>query len=193
MATRPDKSNIKADAEEHHSALANHSAFEEFRRDERHPAVLLLSGLVIAATFFGLGIIFDRWTINRQAPSSPASPEQTQTLLQPSNTSSPAHAQGIDANAAAASGSPTNGNEQARVYSILIASFERREEAEAMVRDLERAGYSDAHIPRRERGEREVVVLFGRFPREEAEQIAERMRATGNSVFRNVRVVEDAR
>lgn len=46
---------------------ARHSALEEFARDERRPAVLLLAALVIAAIFFALGIIFDRWTINRSA------------------------------------------------------------------------------------------------------------------------------
>jgi hypothetical protein len=39
----------------------SHSAFEEFRRDERRPAVLLLAALVIASVFFALGIMLGRW------------------------------------------------------------------------------------------------------------------------------------
>jgi hypothetical protein len=38
-----------------------HSAVEEFRRDERRPAVLLLCALVIAAAFFAFGILLGRW------------------------------------------------------------------------------------------------------------------------------------
>jgi hypothetical protein len=39
-----------------------HSALEEFRRDERRPALLLLAVLLIAAAFFALGIMVGRWT-----------------------------------------------------------------------------------------------------------------------------------
>ncbi len=55
-----------------------HSALEEFARDERRPAVLLLAALIIAAIFFALGIIFDRWTINRTAPQN--TPSQSAPL-----------------------------------------------------------------------------------------------------------------
>jgi hypothetical protein len=70
----------------------SHSAFEEFRRDERRPAVLLLGALVIAAAFFALGIMLGRWMADddrrdasRQRPSqsvnqpvpSPAAPRPT--------------------------------------------------------------------------------------------------------------------
>ena len=41
---------------------SRHSAFEEFSRDERRPAVLLLSALIIAAIFFAAGLLFGRWT-----------------------------------------------------------------------------------------------------------------------------------
>lgn len=39
-----------------------HSALEEFQRDERRPALMLLSMLVIAAIFFAIGILVGRWT-----------------------------------------------------------------------------------------------------------------------------------
>jgi hypothetical protein len=68
---------------------ARHSALEEFARDERRPAVLLLGALVIAAVFFALGIIFDRWTINRSMP--PSQPfNTTQTPRTISDTRPPA-------------------------------------------------------------------------------------------------------
>lgn len=62
---------------------ATHSAFEEFRRDERRPAVLLLGALVIAAAFFALGIMLGRW----MADNDNASRERpSQTVNQPSAT-----------------------------------------------------------------------------------------------------------
>jgi hypothetical protein len=48
-----------------------HSALEEFSRDERRPAVLLLAGLLIAALFFALGIMVGRWmTKPTQSPTT---------------------------------------------------------------------------------------------------------------------------
>jgi hypothetical protein len=41
---------------------SRHSALAEFQRDERRPAVLLLTILIIAALFFALGIMVGRWT-----------------------------------------------------------------------------------------------------------------------------------
>ena len=43
------------------AAAVRHSAFAEFQRDERRPAILLLGALVIAALFFALGIMLGRW------------------------------------------------------------------------------------------------------------------------------------
>lgn len=53
-----------------------HSAFEEFSRDERRPAVLLLAGLIIAAIFFALGILFGRWTEKQPRPAITAPTNQ---------------------------------------------------------------------------------------------------------------------
>jgi hypothetical protein len=50
-----------------------HSALKEFSRDERRPAVLLLSALVIAALFFAIGLLVGRWTAQPKSTSSPAS------------------------------------------------------------------------------------------------------------------------
>ncbi|HYO99071.1 MAG TPA: hypothetical protein VER76_02555 [Pyrinomonadaceae bacterium] len=55
--------------DERAAGAVRHSAFEEFRRDERRPAVLLLGALVIAALFFALGIMVGRWmTDDHDAP-----------------------------------------------------------------------------------------------------------------------------
>lgn len=57
--------------DEHAAAAVRHSAFEEFRRDERRPAILLLAALVIAAIFFALGIMIGRWMADdRDAPAA---------------------------------------------------------------------------------------------------------------------------
>lgn len=90
-----------------------HSALEEFSRDERRPAVLLLSGLIIAAIFFALGIMVGRWTTKPAAPppanqqSVPTSrPTPTPTLSPaPSPTVSPSSTTG---RAARPSPSPRN-------------------------------------------------------------------------------------
>ena len=46
-----------------------HSAFEEFSRDERRPALLLLTALAIATIFFALGIMVGRWTSDGNSQS----------------------------------------------------------------------------------------------------------------------------
>jgi hypothetical protein len=65
MAT--DTQKYAAEREPRHSALA------EFQRDERRPAVLLLTILIVAALFFALGIMVGRWTAQPKPPQS-ASP-----------------------------------------------------------------------------------------------------------------------
>ncbi|HEX8845880.1 MAG TPA: hypothetical protein VF791_14605 [Pyrinomonadaceae bacterium] len=53
---------------------ARHSALEEFSRDERRPAVLLLSALVLAVLFFAIGLLVGRWTATRDSSANAASP-----------------------------------------------------------------------------------------------------------------------
>ena len=55
---------------------ARHSALTEFQRDERRPAVLLLTLLIVAAIFFALGIMVGRWTT--QPNPSQNAPHSTQ-------------------------------------------------------------------------------------------------------------------
>ena len=66
-----------------------HSAFEEFRRDERRPAVLLLAALVIAAAFFAFGILLGRWMAAADDASVPRRPETVNQSSAP--TSAPSH------------------------------------------------------------------------------------------------------
>jgi hypothetical protein len=54
-----------------------HSALDEFRRDERRPAVLLLGALVIAAVFFAFGILLGRWMADADNDASPRLPANT--------------------------------------------------------------------------------------------------------------------
>ncbi|HEY0005098.1 MAG TPA: SPOR domain-containing protein [Pyrinomonadaceae bacterium] len=173
-------------------AGAHHSAFDEFSRDERYPAVLLLSGLFIAALFFGLGILFDRWTINRNHPSNSAAPAQTQTQSREPAAPIPTQQFPVTLAAPQPSASPRPTDNPGRSFAVLISTFERREDAASLVRELERAGYRDVRILKPEVDALRVRVLFGRFTREEANQVAARMRATGNVAFKNARAIEDA-
>jgi hypothetical protein len=69
---------------------ARHSALEEFARDERRPAVLLLGALIIAVIFFALGIIFDRWTMNQSLPfNAPLKTTQTSQTINDTRPSTP--------------------------------------------------------------------------------------------------------
>ena len=62
----------------------HHSAFEEFRRDERRPAVLLLGALVLAAAFFALGMLLGRWMADTDnAPLTQRPPQSTNISSDP--------------------------------------------------------------------------------------------------------------
>jgi hypothetical protein len=65
-----------------------HSALEEFGRDERKPAVLLLSALLLSALFFGLGLLVGRWTAE-PPPASVAPPSKPATQATPTATPQP--------------------------------------------------------------------------------------------------------
>ncbi len=58
----------------------SHSAFEEFSRDERRPAVLLLAALIIAVIFFALGIWVGRF-MSAPQPVLPNSQIKSQANL----------------------------------------------------------------------------------------------------------------
>jgi hypothetical protein len=66
-----------------------HSALEEFSRDERRPAVMLLGALVIAVLFFALGIMVGRWT-TRPTPALNTPPTNQPRGIAPVSTVTPA-------------------------------------------------------------------------------------------------------
>lgn len=190
MATETTKHTAQSDTE------SRHSAFEELYRDERRPALLLLSGLVIAVLFFALGIMVGRW-INSDSSSLPgASPAATPVAApsavnstRTSNTTTPALSP--SSNSAATS---NTARESDRRYSLLIATYSTPEDAQPLVKKLEEAGYKDVRTstPRANERPQKFSVLVGRYTREEAQQLATRLRSTGDARLRNVRVIEAA-
>ncbi|HEX8749441.1 MAG TPA: SPOR domain-containing protein [Pyrinomonadaceae bacterium] len=166
-----------------------HSALEELYRDERRPALLLLSVLAIAVLFFALGIMVGRWmkTDNGLRPgASPATtPQATPSAI---TQSAQAFAPPSTPNAAP---SPSRNSE--RRYALLIATFNTPADAQPLIKRLEDAGYKDVRTSTPRAGERQpkFSILLGHYAREEAEQLAARMRATGDPRLRYVRVIEE--
>ena len=170
-----------------------HSAFEEFSRDERRPAVLLLAGLLIAATFFAIGILVGRWSAGAggsQPTTSPGAatkqpPPPAASNLTPTPQPTPALAASDKTNQ-----SP---NEAERRFAILVATFNTPEDAQPLIKSLERAGYADIRTvaPRANNSRAKFSVMVGRYTRDEARQIAARLRATDNPKLKNARVVEN--
>ena len=165
---------------------SRHSALAEFSRDERKPAVLLLSALVLSALFFGLGLLVGRWTAEpgkaAAAPaSSPAAPATaTAPAPQPTANATPA-----------ASPSPTPAD-SARRFSLLVATYDAPEKAETLVKSLQQAGYTDIRTtaPRASETRRSYSVLVGRFTQDEAREALKRMRAAGDARLKNTKVIE---
>lgn len=186
MSTSTDKYESQTERE------APHSAFEEFSRDERRPAVILLSALVLAATFFAIGIMFGRWT------AEPGSPQAAAPSTPPAQTPPPQTPQGSGAPEQSASPQPSaveprlNDNKKRR-YALLITDLKSKEAANSLVQSLERAGYRDVRIQARTNApEATLSVLIGRYTRDEAEAEASRLKEQGGPRMKNVRVVEDA-
>lgn len=164
---------------------ARHSALTEFSRDERRPAVMLLCGLIIAAIFFGLGLVFGRWTAEPKpgvSVSSPAAPAQASTKIQNSTpqTATPAR------NEAAAT-SPDN----VRRFTLFVASFDSPVKAQPLVRALQNTGYTDVRVSTPSTGEAHsaYAVLVGHFTEEEAHTTAQRMQAVNDPRLKNVKIV----
>ncbi|HEV2912350.1 MAG TPA: hypothetical protein VGX92_03440 [Pyrinomonadaceae bacterium] len=193
MATETDKYETQAERE------ARHSAFEEFSRDERRPAVILLSALLLAAVFFAIGIMVGRWTAEpgrqhqqQQHPSvtqtaSPQTPPTSNTGGTPQQTASAQPA----ATTTAAVPAPTD--DKKRRFALLVEGLKSSEAARSLVESMERAGYRDVRtragatsVP-----ESSFSVLIGRYTRDEAEAEATRLRARGGPRLKNVRVIED--
>lgn len=185
MATETTKHVAQTEAELRHSAL------EELYRDERRPALLLLSGLVIAVLFFALGIMVGRWMSDTGQAKQGAQASSTPATVPPQSSSAPSAPVNTPASNTAAT-APNNARASERRFSILIATYNTPEDAQPMVRKLEEAGYKDVRTSTPRAGERaqRFSVLVGQYTREEAEQLAARMRSTGDARLRNVRVIE---
>jgi SPOR domain len=180
MATDTHKYAVPAEQEPRHSALA------EFSRDERRPAVLLLSALVLSALFFALGLMVGRWTAE-QRPSP---------QLASSAAASPAPAPSAPATQPAASPSQTT-NEAlpaaARRFSLLVATYDSLEKAQPLIKTLQDAGYADVRTtsPRAGEARPRYSVIAGRFTQDEARDAARRMRATNDPRMKNARVIAE--
>lgn len=185
MAIETTKPAAQTETQTHHSAL------EELYRDERRPALILLGGLVIAVIFFALGIMVGRWMSTDDNSKPGAVPASTpQATPAPVSQAAQAVAPASSANAAA---SPSPARSSDRRYSLLIATFNTPEEAQPLIKRLEDAGYKDVRTSAPGSGESQprVSILVGRYTREEADQIASRLRATGDARLRYVRVIEE--
>ncbi len=177
MATDTHKYADQVDYETRHSALA------EFSRDERRPAVLLLSALLLSALFFGLGIIVGRWTAEPEkasvaTSSSPAAQAAATPAPQPTASATPA-----------ATPAPADA---ARRFSLLVATYDAPEKAQTLVKSLQQAGYTDIRTtsPRAGETRRSYSVLVGRFTQDEAREAATRMRAANDARLKNAKVME---
>lgn len=181
---------MSTDSEKYETTIereARHSAFAEFSRDERRPAVMLLSALLLSAVFFAIGIMVGRWTV--EPPTQPdmaaSAPVQTPTP----STSGPSQQQ--PASAPAATPLSETNNKQRR-YTLLVPELKSREAARSLVESLERKGYKDVRAkPRATATDAPLDVLIGRYTRDEAEAEAARLRDQGGPRMKNVRVVED--
>ncbi|HKR01258.1 MAG TPA: SPOR domain-containing protein [Pyrinomonadaceae bacterium] len=179
MATETHKYPDQLDGEGRHSAL------KEFSRDERRPAVLLLSALVLSALFFGIGLMVGRWTAE-PGPRPQAAP--------PGNASTAS----VPAQQPAASPSATNtagGTSTAaeRRFTLLVATYDSAEKAQPLIKSLREAGYGDARTtsPRAGEPRPRYSVLAGRFTQDEAREAARRMRSSNDPRLKNARVIEE--
>ncbi|HVG34068.1 MAG TPA: SPOR domain-containing protein [Pyrinomonadaceae bacterium] len=188
MATDSDKYDEQLERESRHSAL------EELKRDERRPALILLSALLLAAIFFALGIMVGRWTTQTKtqtpatqtnAPPPPASntapPQQ-----QPSNTQA-----ATSPTASTSSPTPARPQDQTRRFSLVIENLSSERAAESLVKSLERMGYRDVRSTAKTQGS-QFSVLVGHYTREEAEAEARKLRDRGGPRLKDVRVREEA-
>ncbi|MBD0373026.1 MAG: SPOR domain-containing protein [Pyrinomonadaceae bacterium] len=187
MATETTKHTAQTEAGPRHSAL------EELYRDERRPALLLLSGLLIAVLFFALGIMVGRWMNSDNGSRPSAAPASTP---QPSPIPQGAPQTSVPATGASASNTNSASNttqDAARRYSLLIATFNTPEEAQPLIKRLEDAGYKDVRTstPRASERQPKFSILVGHYTRDEADQLAARMRATGDPRLRYARVIEE--
>ena len=182
MATDTQKYAAKARAERE----ARHSALAEFSRDERRPAVLLLSALMLSALFFGIGLMVGRWTAEPGSRSNPVS------VSAPSTTSTPAPTPQPVPTAPVTNAATETQPDIPRRYSVLVATYDAPEKAQSLIKFLEEAGYSDVrdNVPRPGESPRRYSVLVGRFTQDEASETVRKLRSTKNPRLKNAKVIE---
>lgn len=172
----------RADREPHHSAL------DEFSRDERRPAVLLLSALVLSALFFGIGLMVGRWTAEPVSTSNRVSSTTAPPLAStPISTTQPTTSPATNAAGATSLNS-------ARRFSLLVATYDAPEKAQTLIKTLEQGGYTDirTNSPRANETRPRYSVLVGRFTQDEAREAVRRMRSANDPRLKNAKVVEDS-
>lgn len=179
MSTDTDKYDVEGAREPRHSAL------EELARDERRPAVLLLSALLLAVIFFAFGIMVGRWTV--QPGSQMRATSDSSTPQPPASNAAPSPQL-----ASATTQTQTRPPDRERRFSLLVENPASREAAQSLVKSLERAGYKDVRMGKRQPVQNAPFpVLIGRYTRDEAEAEAKRLRATGGPRLKNLLVIED--
>jgi hypothetical protein len=167
---------------------ARHSALAEFGRDERRPAVLLLSALVIAVLFFAIGLLVGRWTAEPDSKSNTAS---SGTATQ-SSTSSTAVPTPQSADTPSTNIAPSTSPDAAHRFALLVATYDAPEKSQPVIKTLQEAGYTNIRTttPRAGAAHPTYSVLVGRFTQDEAREAAHRMRAANNPLLKNAKVVE---
>ena len=181
MATDTQKYADQVKQEPRHSALA------EFSRDERRPAVLLLSALVLSALFFGIGLMVGRWTALPDSTSNNASPG----TASPASVSTPTPQPAILP--ATNPAGETSSNAAGRRFAVLVATYDTPEKAQTLIKTLQDAGYADARTnsPRAGDTRPRYSVLVGHFTQDEAREAARRMRSNNNPRLRNAKVIPE--
>ncbi|HKC64415.1 MAG TPA: SPOR domain-containing protein [Pyrinomonadaceae bacterium] len=178
MATDTHRYASRADNE------ARHSALEEFSRDERRPAVLLLSALVIAVLFFTIGLLFGRWTAQPSATS-------TQSTVTPATAHAEPSPQTTSSSSANSSGETSSDSN--RRFTLLVATFDTEEKAQSLIKTLQQAGYADVRLTRPRAGETRASysVLIGHFTQTDARAEAQRMNSSNDQRLKNAKVIEE--
>jgi SPOR domain len=182
MATDTHNYGAQAEQEPPHSALA------EFGRDERRPAVLLLSALLLSALFFGIGLLVGRWTASpNTTPSAATASQPTATPSTPAPTPQPSISPATNA------ASETSPND-ARRFSVLVATYDTIEKAQTLIKTLQDAGYTDTRTssPRANDPRPRYSVLVGRFTQTEAREAVRRMRSANDPKLKNAKMVESS-
>lgn len=170
------------DYSRHLAQKSRHSALEEFSRDERRPAVLLLSSLALAVLFFAFGLLFGRWT--NEPPRARTDPNAKPAVSTPPQTRS----------ATVANAPAISTVEGSRRFSLLVATYDTPEKTVQLVSSLQAQGYADVRTiaPRGRDARPRYSILVGRFTQEEARDAARRLRATPDPRVRNAKIIEDS-